>query len=152
MKNYPRGKEIDGVLIFLLDSAKKDTPASRTGTPNNTSKPPSTGVTPLVPSNIAIPSDTDGSDVGTPLGSTINKTGSRIYSRTISIESPRPVESAKRSSPKASDSLFSSTEEKGDNLEPIQTRRRSSGNCLNFCHPIFFSLTGRSTVAQLVGC
>ena len=92
-------------------------------------KPPSTGVTPIVPSSVAIPSDTEGSDVGTPLGSTINKTGSYLHSRSVSVESPRPVEVSKnKSSPKASDSLFSSTEEKGGNQVEIQKRRSSSGN------------------------
>ena len=80
---------------------------------------------------MAIPSDTDGSDVGTPLGSTINKTGSYIHSRTVSEDSPKPVERLKdKGSPKASDSLFSSADEKAGKHDGMQTRRQSSGNCL----------------------
>ena len=118
---------------------RKDTlkQTSKPNTPEVVQKPPLTGVTPLVPSSIAIPSDTDGSDVGTPLGSTINKTGSYLHSRTVSEESPKPVERLKdKGSPKASDSLFSSTEEKTGNQEGVQTRRQSSGN-----FTLFFALS-----------
>ena len=134
---------------YFPELTRKDTPKQKAATPENTSKPLSTGFTPKVPSTSVIPSDTDGSDVGTPLGSTISKTGSFLHSRTVSTESPRPVEvSKRRGSPKASDSLFSSTEEKGDNQEPVQTRRRSSGNYPNIfmksvwrsCHTVHVSV------------
>ena len=117
------------IWIILSELLKKDTfKKQKPTTPEDSSKSPFTGVTPFIPPTAIVPSDTDGSDVGTPLGSTINKTGSCLHSRSVSLESPRPVETVKnKSDPKASDSLFSSLEDKGDNQEGIQTRRRSSG-------------------------
>lgn len=56
-----------------------------------------------------VQSDQDASDALTPLGSTINKSGSYLHSRTVSVESP-----------KASESLFSSSSD--DERKKRQTR------------------------------
>ncbi|KAH3837070.1 hypothetical protein DPMN_110448 [Dreissena polymorpha] len=122
------------------EAPKRTSTSSKSSShPTTPEVPASKSVTPVVQS------DQDSSGVGTPLGSTINKTGSYLHSRTVSIESPRTVSmnsprtaninsphtvsvnnpvTASMNSPHTSESLFSSSSD--DNRKKLEASKSLS--------------------------